>query len=99
MENVNTGYVPTADSIVEDTITELEIAQTSFEYIWERWFSSLNKPDGWDNNYPIVSAALSAHKILVDRILDDLMSAYGMGREYRLKEMKVLLEASAEVLK
>ena len=99
MENVNTGYVPTADSIVEDAITELEIAQTNFEYIWERWFSSLNAPAGWDNNYPIVAAALTAHKILMDRIIDDLMAAYGMGREYRLKEMKVLLEASAEVLK
>ena len=99
MENVNTGYKPTVDSVVEDAITELEIAQTSFEYIWERWFSSLNAPAGWYNNYPIVAAALSAHKILVDRILDDLMSAYSMGREYRLAEMKVLLEANAEVLK
>ena len=86
------GYIPTADSIAEDAIIELGEAQEFLWEVWEQYFSGISEPAGWSTNYQKIQRTITVYKFLMDRIVDDLLAAYSMGRDYRMKQLKVLVE-------
>lgn len=98
MAVIQSGHVATADSIAEDTIIDLEAAQEFFWEVWERWFSQIDEPANWAISYQTIQRTMTAYKVLMDRIVDDLLAAYSMGREYRIEQMKVLIESNKEAL-
>lgn len=90
MSITQNGYTPTADSIAEDTIIELGEAQEFLWEVWEQYFSSISEPVNWSTSYQTIQRTITAYKFLMDRIVDDLLAAYSMGREYHIKQLRVL---------
>ena len=86
------GYIPTADSIAEDAIIELGETQEFFGEVWEQYFSGTHEPADWSTSYQKIQRTMTAYKFLMDRIVDDLLAAYSMGRDYHIKQLKVLVE-------
>lgn len=70
------GRAVDVDELVESAIIDFECAMKSFWYLWEEYFSWIEAPDAWEHQYKEISAQITAHKMLMDRILDDLLAAY-----------------------
>lgn len=82
------------ESIIEDAVTDLESANKWFAYLWEHYFSYCEEPDFWKHGYHMISAHVTAYKVLMDYITDRLIAAHSMSNEYHKAELKVLHEAN-----
>lgn len=78
------------DELVEFAIVDLEVANKSFLRLWEQYFAGISEPDGWKYMYQEISDRVSALRILLDRITDDLLAAYGMAGDYHAARLALL---------
>lgn len=84
------GMTVDVDDFVESAIVDLECAMKSFWYLWEKYFSGIEEPDNWKYQYQEISAHITAHKMLMDRITDDLLAAYSMASDYNAARLAIL---------
>lgn len=84
------GQTVGVDELIETEIIDLETANRCFYYLWELYFSSTREPDNWEYMYGEISSQVSAFKILLDRITDNLLAVYGMASDYHAAQLAIL---------
>lgn len=84
------GMTVDVDDLVESAVIELESATKSFYYLWDAYFSETKAPDNWKYQYHEISAHITAYKMLMDRITDDLLSAFGMASDGTAARLAIL---------
>ena len=84
------GQTVGVDELIETEIIDLETANRFFHYLWDAYFSGTRGPDNWKYMYGEISSQVSAFKVLLDRITDDLLAAYGMASEYHAAQLAIL---------
>lgn len=84
------GMTVDVDDFVESAVIDLESATKSFHYLWDVYFSGIEEPKNWKYQYREISAYITAYKMLMDRITDDLLSAFGMASDYTAARFAIL---------
>ena len=84
------GRTVDVDELIETEIIDLETANKCFHYLWELYFAGTREPDNWTYMYGEISSQVSAFKILLDRITDNLLAAYGIASDYHAAHLAIL---------
>lgn len=95
---VSGSHIVDADDIIESAVVELECAMKSFWYLWEKYFSGIKEPDNWKYQYQEISAHITAHKMLMDRITDELLAAYSLAQDGVVLKYAILGSAAESKL-
>lgn len=84
------------EDICEEAVIDLEAANKMLSAMWDEHFGWINKPNHWDNDFHLISAQVTAYKILMDHITELLLTAYGMAPEHCAADFKLLYEESKQ---